>query len=95
MDGTIRPLEGYGREEWARTLDANFRRCGEPYRNPPEADNMVELGRKLLAEYVADPYTPFSLPVFLRRTHILLCDSRDFLWLSLCTTSVQGMVQVW
>lgn len=46
-DGTIRPLEGYGREEWARTLDANFRWCGEPYRNPSEADNMVELGRKL------------------------------------------------
>lgn len=29
----IRPLDGHGREEWARTLDANFRKRGEPYRS--------------------------------------------------------------
>jgi hypothetical protein len=70
-DDNIRPLDGHGREGWARTLDANFRRLGEPYRNSSEADDTVELRmkkfKKIFAEYVANPYSPFSLSSFSRR----------------------------
>jgi hypothetical protein len=92
-DGTIRPLEGYGREEWARTLDANFRWCGEPYRNPSEADNMVELGRKLFAEYVADPYSSFSLPMFSRR-HIFYFVIQGTFFGFLCTRLPLGTINL-
>jgi hypothetical protein len=83
-DDTIRPLDGHGREEWARTLNAIFRRPGEVYRNPSETDDTVELRKKTFAEYVADPYSPFSLPPFSRRLIFYFVIQETFLGF-LCT----------